>query len=93
MKYFKLLPALASIIALSATFVFARDVRGNEEDSNVGTRIETRDAKDDPDDVALNDLPVAIDSETGKIYYLHVDRVYTVRPASKGTYGEREVPT
>lgn len=83
MKYFRVLPAIASVIALAATFAFARDFKGGDDGNYYRTRIETRDAKESADEVVSHDLPAAIDSETGEIYRVGIDRANELKMASK----------
>lgn len=72
MKYFKILPAAAGIIALTTTFAFARDRREVEKDNFFRIRAEVCDLDEATGDISSSMLPAAIDSETGDVYLIEV---------------------
>lgn len=72
MKYFKILPAAAGIIALTTTFAFARDRREAEKDNFFRIRAEACELDENVGDLASSFLPAAIDSETGDIYLVEI---------------------
>ncbi len=78
----KLLPTIVSIIVLAVTFVTPATT-GETKNNNLRARVETRDTKENTDEVSPNLLPVAIDSETGQIYLAEVDGANAIRAASK----------
>lgn len=97
MKYNKILPAAASIIALTATIAFARDLRAAEEDDCFRIRVVARESVANADDYAANVLPVAIDSETGYVYQVEIQRGITTKVVSIDAYtgrilGRTEIP-
>ena len=97
MKYYKILPAAASIIALTATIAFARDARAGEEDDFVRIRLGARESTRYADHVSENPSPVAIDSETGYVYHVEIQRGNTRRVVSIDAYtgrimGSSEIP-
>jgi len=74
MKYFKILPAAAGIIALTTTFAFARDRREAEKDNFFRIRAEACELDENAGDISSNFLPAAIDSETGDVYLIEIKR-------------------
>jgi len=89
MNYFKILPAAASIIALTATFGFARDLRETEEDDSFRIRVELRESKNRADDIAEHSFSAAINSETGQIYRVEIKRGHKMRVVSIDAYTGR----
>jgi hypothetical protein len=75
MKYFKLLPAAAGIIALTTTMAFARDRREADKDNFFRIRAEACELDSIPRDAASGLVPAAIDSETGDVYLVEARRV------------------
>lgn len=73
MKYFKILPAAASIIALTATIGFARDMREVEENSTLRIRVEMRESKNSADDITAHSFTVAT-IEARSIYRVEIER-------------------
>ena len=70
MKYYKLLPAAAGILALTTTFAVARDRREAEKDNFFRIRAEACELDENAADISSNFLPAAIDSETGDVYLI-----------------------
>ena len=70
MKYYKLLPAAAGILALTTTFAVARDRREAEKDNFFRIRAEACELDENAGDISSNFLPAAIDSETGDVYLI-----------------------
>ena len=89
MKYFKILPAAASIIALTATIGFARDLREVEEGDSFRIRVELRESKNNADDISAHTLPVAIKSVTGQIYRVEIERGNKTKVVSIDAYNGR----
>lgn len=97
MKYSRILPAAAGIIALTATMGFARD-RRESEDSIFRTRIAVLDStsKGTWGAIYRNQFPVAIDSETGFVYLVEIERSNKTTAVSIDAYtgkilGSREM--
>jgi uncharacterized membrane protein YkoI len=74
MKSFKILPAAATIIALTATIAFASDRKQAEENNDYRVKVETRNAADNADDGFPDTRPIAKDSESGDIYHVVIER-------------------
>jgi hypothetical protein len=74
MKYFKILPAAAGIIALTTTFAFARDRREADKDNFFRIRAEVCDLDENSGDISSSFLPAAIDSETGDVYLIEIKK-------------------
>jgi hypothetical protein len=98
MKYSRILPAAAGIIALTATMGFARDQRENE-DSIFRTRIAVLDSnsKGTWGTIYRNQFPVAIDSETGLVYLVEIERsnkttAVSIDACTGKILGSREMP-
>lgn len=75
MKYTKIFPAAAGVIALTATVCFARDLRENEDSDFVQMRIVERSGEAESSigkRIPGNSKTVAIDSETGRVYLVEV---------------------
>jgi hypothetical protein len=70
MKYFKIFPAAAGIIALTATVSFARDLRECEEGDFCRTIIVNRDSGSNPGESA----PLAADKKGGNVYHVEISR-------------------
>lgn len=75
MKYFKLLPVAAGVIALTATMAFARDQREAIKDNLPRIRVEAYELDNSSGDAMAGLLPAAIDSETGDVYLVEAARV------------------
>lgn len=89
MKYFKILPAAASIIALTATIGFGRDLKDAEESEAFRIRVEMRESKNSADDIIGHSLPVAIKSEIGQIYRVEIKRGHKTKVVSIDAYSGR----
>lgn len=74
MKYYKLLPAAAGILALTTTFAVARDRREAEKDNFFRVRAEVCDLEENSIDISSGFLPAAIDSETGDVYLIELKK-------------------
>lgn len=74
MKYLKILPAAASIIALTATIGFARDMREVEEGDAFRVRIEMRESRNSAEDITGHAMPVSIKGETSQIYRVEIEQ-------------------
>ena len=74
MKYFKILPAAASIIALTATIGFARDMREVEEGDSFRIKIEMRESKNSAGDITAYTFPAALNTKTGQVYRVAIER-------------------
>jgi len=74
MKYFKILPAAAGIIALTTTFTIARDRREAEKDNFFRIRAEACELDEHSADISSGFLPAAIDSETGDVYLIELTK-------------------
>ena len=72
MKYFRILPAAAGILALTTTFAFARDRREVEKDNFFRIRAEACGLDERAGDISSGFRPAAIDSETGDVYLIEV---------------------
>jgi uncharacterized membrane protein YkoI len=98
MKTYKILTAAASIIALTATVSFARDLKDTKDDDYCRIKVEARASTKNADDISANSLPIAIDSETGNIYQVEIEGGNKVRMVSIDAYtgiilGNTEVPS
>ena len=98
MKYFKILPAAASIIALTATIAFARDMKETEETDAYRIRIEVRESANSAEDAHIQALPGAADSENKHIYLVEIERGNKTRVVSIDAYsgkilGNSEIAT
>jgi hypothetical protein len=71
MKQYKILTAIASMIALISALPAARDKGATIEDSKSRSRLESRHSKTAKETSELI-CPVAIDSETGVVYCVQV---------------------
>jgi len=74
MKFFKILPAAAGVIALTATVSFARDQRESEEDGFCRTVIVVRDSAANANDATSNNFPLALDKQRDDVYQVEVQR-------------------
>jgi len=97
MKYPRILPAAASIIALTATIAFAGEQRCIEEADLFRIRVSMRDSTDHADDINANALPVTTKSKTGQIYSVEIERGDKTRVVSIDAYtgrilGSKELP-
>ncbi len=70
MNYFKILPAAASIIALSASIGFASEFREADEMAAFRILVETRDLKNSDNDIAGYALP----AQSGQVYRVEIKR-------------------
>jgi hypothetical protein len=86
MKYFKILPAAASIIALTATIGFSRDMRESDEAAAFRIRVETRESKNSADDITAYALPAAKSAQTGQIYRVEIEHGYETRVVTIDAY-------
>lgn len=89
MKYFKILPAAAGVIALTATIAFARDQREAEEGNFFRIKIVARDLTKNADGISTNLLPAAINKETGYVYLVEIERGNKTRLLSIDAYTGR----
>ena len=74
MKYFKIFPAAAGIIALTATVSFARDMRECEEGDFCRTIIVNRDSVGNPGDAPGESAPLAAGKKGGNVYHVEISR-------------------
>ena len=74
MKYFKILPAAAGILALTTTFAVARDRRDTEKENFFRIRAEACELGENSGRISSGFLPAAIDSETGDVYLIELRR-------------------
>jgi hypothetical protein len=74
MKYLRILPAAAGILALTTTFAFARDRREVEKDNFFRIRSEACGLAGRVGDISSRFRPAAIDSETGDVYLVEVNK-------------------
>ncbi len=68
MRFLRIFPAAAGIIALTATVGFARDQRDCKEGEICRTIISDCAATDDADDIGSKSLPVAETDPGGNVY-------------------------
>jgi hypothetical protein len=97
MKYFKILPAAAGVIALTATVAFARDQREAEEGYFLRIKVAACDLTHNVDTASINLLPEATDRESGHIYLVEVAHGDKRRMLSIDAYtgkilGNHEIP-
>lgn len=69
MRYFKILSAAAGIIALTSNIGFARNMREAERNDSFRGKIEVYDSAKNQGCVKTRLSPIAIDSETGQLYF------------------------
>ena len=74
MKYFKIFPAAAGIIALTATVSFARDMRECEEGDFCRTIIVNRDSVGNPGDAPGESASLAAGKKGGNVYHVEISR-------------------
>ena len=74
MGFFKIFPAAAGIIALTATVSFARDQRECEDGDFCRTIIANRDSANRADGASNEQLPVPTDRESGSVYHVEITR-------------------
>ena len=74
MRFFRIFPAAAGIIALTATVSFARDQRECDEDDFCRSTIAECTATGNVVDVSNNALPVAGNGEGGNVYQVAITR-------------------
>jgi len=89
MKFIKILPAAASIIALTATIAFARDQKETEEIEPFRIKVEMRDSTDNIDKIAALAIPVSVDSRNEKIYHVEIERGNKTSVVSIDAYSGR----
>jgi hypothetical protein len=85
MKLFKILPAAAGVIALTASVAFARDDRECEEDGFCRTIIAVRSSINDTDSAA-NRLQTVPDQPAEDVYYVKVVRGNKTKLVSVDAY-------
>lgn len=71
MNYFRILPAAASVIALTSVTCFARDQRENEEADSNRTRVMVHSPAPKS---AKNPVPPQAGNQAGYIYLVEVER-------------------
>ncbi len=74
MKYLKIFPAAAGIIALTATVSFARDLRECEEDDFCRTIIVNRDSGLGVNDASGGLAATAPGKKDGNVYHVEISR-------------------
>jgi Peptidase propeptide and YPEB domain len=74
MGFFKIFPAAAGIIALTATVSFARDQREFEDGDICRTIIANRDSSNNSDDIFREPPPLSTDIESGSVYHVEITR-------------------
>lgn len=90
MKYSRILPAAASIIALTATIGFARDIREVDEADSLRIRVEMCESNNSVDDIAVNNaMPAALQFETACIYRVEIERGNKTKVVSIDAYTGR----
>jgi len=97
MKFFKILPAAAGVIALTATVSFARDQRECEEDGFCRTIIVVRDSGASANNTTPNNLAPALDKQGDNVYQVEVQRgskskLVTIDAYSGKVLGNSESP-
>ena len=98
MKYFKILPAAAGVIALTATIVFARDMRDNEEAYSLRIKVSASTLPAHNDDTATASLPhLAGDRKQEPLYLVEVARenvksMITIDASTGRILDNREIP-
>lgn len=70
MKFHKILPAAAGMIALTASIAFAGDYRSREESKGLRMRISESESGGEAAGNAF--VPLAIDSESGHVYRVEI---------------------
>lgn len=70
MKNFRIFPAAAGVIALTATACFAQDQRENEEADTFRTKVIVRSASPETTE---NSVPLNTDRKAGYIYLVEVE--------------------
>jgi hypothetical protein len=78
MKLFKILPAAAGVIALTATAYFAYDQRERKEDNFCITTIIDQDSTTNIDVISKNLFPGSTESENKNVYYVVIARGYRI---------------
>ena len=74
MKYFKILPAAASIIALSASIGFASEFGEADDTAAFRILVETRELKNGSEQLVAQALPAAMHNQGGKVYRVEINR-------------------
>lgn len=74
MKYLKIFPAAAGIIALTATVSFARDQRDCEEGDFCRTIIVNRDSGSNPGGAPGESALLAASKKGGNVYHVEISR-------------------
>ncbi len=86
MKSFKILPAAAGIIALTATITFAREQQESERDTYFRIRITENDSINNAEDNSENILPMSIYGKYGQTYQVEIARENITRVVSIDAY-------
>ena len=95
MKYFRIFPAAAGVIALSAVTCFAQDQRDNEEVDASRIRVMVRSsAQKTPE----SSVPVQMDSKPGYIYFVEVEHGNKIKEVAIDAHtgkilGKRDITT
>jgi len=89
MKYLKILPAAASIIALTATTTFARDQKDAEDGDYFKIKVETRVMANNAKEISAGFSPGAHARRPRYIYRVEIDRGYRTIVVSVDAYTGR----
>lgn len=93
MKYFRILPAAASIIALSATIAFAGDMKEIKEADSFRIRVEMKDATDRANEVGVHSLPAVVKTAPSHTYRVEIERGNQTKVVSIDAYTGRILGT